>query len=707
MTEQRKEKKMKHQLLLVLLLLLPASAARAVITGDNLNATLADLRGELTARLDELRSQAEKRSAENTRVYNELLATVRKANQNALMLYSQQDEYIFDVTYACREATTLYSDFERKQLPFRTLMRSTDTEIANCDSLIGALKEMPNVLLSQQAKADRDSCLAKASDIRHLLSDNKRQLSRYIGYYTATERQLGNMNDYATRRYQEIQTNIFRNGGRNYLYILQNLPQELESTWEALDKHGLIFMEGGLLVQFFWLMGVVVVSLLLRVKKTQLRSAVSIYLPLLTMGLVVILFRIILVPNDLVNLIFPPMLLAAAIWQWWYIQRHRDSVPMLDKRYAHLSLIVFIASVVCSWLGYTLISVQLIIWWMMQQSCTLTITCAADWLRIYSERKHFDDRPISRTWLFLMVRQVFIPILSIFSVLFSIWWAADVFNLSALCVKLFTTDFINLENLKVSLMKLSIVTCNWFIFAYIAKTTLAFMRLHYVTADPTTAASKEVMGKNVVQVLVWGVWALTSLSMLHISVAWLVAISGGLSTGIGFASKDIIENIYYGATLMAGRVKVGDWIDVDGTMGKVASISYTSTVVESLYGEVITFQNAQLFAKNYKNLTKNHGYILVAIPFGVAYGSNLQQVQQVVVEAVTRLNHQWTDHSKEVKVVTAGLGDSSVDFKLFVWSDAVKRAYVISDITRCIYDTLYLHNISIPFPQRDIHIVEH
>ena len=142
-----------------------------------------------------------------------------------------------------------------------------------------------------------------------------------------------------------------------------------------------------------------------------------------------------------------------------------------------------------------------------------------------------------------------------------------------------------------------------------------------------------------IQVLVWGIWLMFSLSILHISVTWLVAISGGLSTGIGFASKDIIENIYYGASLMAGRIKVGDWIEVDGTRGKVRSISYTSTVVDSLYGEVITFQNSQLFKSNYKNLTRNHGYVLVVIPFSVAYGSDLGQVSSLVEEAVSALRH--------------------------------------------------------------------
>jgi small-conductance mechanosensitive channel len=286
----------------------------------------------------------------------------------------------------------------------------------------------------------------------------------------------------------------------------------------------------------------------------------------------------------------------------------------------------------------------------------------------------------------------------------SIYWAADIFNLSDICWDLFKRNFIDFDNLKISVIKLSMVIILWFVFSYISKTILALMRLHYQYQDPTTAASREVMGKNVVQVLVWGIWLLLSLSLLSISVAWLLAISGGLSTGIGFASKDIIENIYYVASLMAGRIKVGDWIDVEGTFGKVSSISYTSTVIETLTGEVITFQNSQLFAKNYKNLTKNHGYVLAIIPFGVAYGSNLNQVSEIVEHAVNNLHHPYSDPYKKTKTVVAGMGDSSIDFKLFIWADAVKKSYVISDVLKCIYDTLNAHGIEIPFPQRDITI---
>jgi small-conductance mechanosensitive channel len=149
---------------------------------------------------------------------------------------------------------------------------------------------------------------------------------------------------------------------------------------------------------------------------------------------------------------------------------------------------------------------------------------------------------------------------------------------------------------------------------------------------------------------------------------------------------------------------VGDWIDVDGTMGKVVSISYTSTVIEALSGEVITFQNAQLFAKNYKNLTKNHGYILAPVTFGVAYGSNARRVSELVEEAVNAMHHEWMDPEKTVKSVMTGMGDSSIDFKLFVWADAVKKSYVVSDVLKTVYETLNREGIEIPFPQRDITI---
>jgi len=71
---------------------------------------------------------------------------------------------------------------------------------------------------------------------------------------------------------------------------------------------------------------------------------------------------------------------------------------------------------------------------------------------------------------------------------------------------------------------------------------------------------------------------------------------------------------------------------------------------------------------------------------------------------VNKLHHEWMDPERPVKTVMSGMNDSSVDFKLFVWANVLKKSYVISDVLKCVYDTLNENGIEIPFPQRDITI---
>ena len=340
----------------------------------------------------------------------------------------------------------------------------------------------------------------------------------------------------------------------------------------------------------------------------------------------------------------------------------------------------------------------------MQLTCILTITCVSRYLKLYGERHHFNERPVTQTWFYDLCYEVLLPILGVASVMVSIYWAAKIFNLSDLCWQIFRTYFVDFENLKLSIISIAMVVNLWFFFSYVNRTLLKLLRMHYETKDADTAASREVMGKNVLQVLVWGAWFLITMGILNISMTWLAIVTGGLSTGVGFASKDIIENIYYGISLMTGRIKVGDLIQVDDITGKVTSISYTSTVIEAITGEVITFQNSQLFTKNYKNLTRNHEYVLQIIPFGVAYGSNLQQVKQLVETALNNQHFDGLDPEKTIFTAVYELGDSSVNFRAFVWLEPLKRGIVISQVLATVYDTLNQNNIEIPFPQQDVHI---
>ena len=778
---------MRHlKLITIVLALLMAMPMHAVLKEENLGKTLSILRKELTKTYIEMEEDLKTSRDMNKRILNNLFSTMSKSNQNALMLYSQKPNYVFDLTYACHEATNQYQDFRKSTLPFRQFVDEMNTEIARYDSLVTSLSKMPTRQLDDQAKTDHDVCLTLAVSIRNNYVVTKETMAEYIKNYERAEEQLKNLNDYANQRYNEIQTNIFKNGGEPYWSIIKSLQYQMSKTadsvtekykplegvnsqWDvkiilflftfiliygtlaiiinivgiryvlpkrfrskeflkkrtciilatttitfalilgilrATVNQNFLIMASGLLVEYAWLLGVILFSLLLRVEGDQIKSAFKAYAPLMVIGFVVISFRIVLIPNDLVNLIFPPVLLFCAIWQWILIRRHHKKIPKSDMTYTYISLGVFVASVICSWIGYTLLSVQMLIWWIMQLTCILTITCISSWMHRYSDSHHVEEMPIAKTWLFRFIYEVLLPVMGLGSIILAIYYAADVFNLSDVVMGIIKKRFIDTKFVSVSILNIIIVASLWFIFRFINRITLSMLTQYFQEKDPRTAGSRSVMVRNVLQVVIWGAWLLISLAIMKVNNTWLVVVSGGLSTGVGFALKDILENIYYGISLMAGRIKIGDWIECDGTKGRVSSISYTSTMIEAIDGSVIAFQNSQLFTKNYKNLTRNHGYVLALIPFSVAYGSNVKDVCKLVEQAVIDLKHPNIDKKKKVRAVFSEFGDSSVNFLLLCWVDAIKQIYVVGDIMECIYDTLNENDIQIPFPQRDVHVIK-
>lgn len=763
--------------------------SNAVLKEANLDTTLYMLRTELTNYHIDLERQNQAAKAQQLAVIQELISIVKQADQNSIMLYSQRNGYIFDMTYACHEATEQFKKFKSKAVPFRQMIKKNNVEVARFDSLINYLYGMNTMFLSEEAQVNRNVDLTLAVNIRRQLVEKQKQLQAYVQAYDRTDRKLQALNDYANRRYEDIQNSIFNNGGDNYLRILRNISMNYKeakasvtekykpvpgmmSQWDVriifilfgiivfwglisiflnlftirivitqLMKHGMfenrkesfmakrpclimamtvvtfavilgivrmavtqnfVIMASQLLVEYSWLVGVILVSILLRVDNDKIKNTFRIYSPLMLVGFIVIVFRIILIPNDLVNLIFPPVLLLCALWQWNVIGRKHNQVLRTDKTYAFISLAVFGVSTIFAWTGFTLLAVQLIIWWTMQLTCVLTITCCEGWLSVYAKRKKLADKAITDKWLYRFIYKVLLPISGVLSFIISIYWAADVFNMSDTTWEIFNKDYIKTSNFTASLFSISVVACLYFLFNYINITSVDFMRHHFEKADPRSAASKIVMFKNMMQVIIWGIWLMIALNVFQVGKSWLLAIFAGLSTGLGFASKDILENIYYGISLMMGRVKVGDYIICDGTRGKVSSISYTSTMLEATDGSVIAFQNSQLFSKNYKNMTKNHGYELDILEVGIAYGSNVKEVKQILIDALMKLDCIYQD--KGVKVLLKSFDDSCITLKIVVWVNVLTQAIDDATIMECIYDTLNDHNIEIPFPQREITI---
>lgn len=772
--------------ILLFILTLPASA---VLQEDSLKNSLQVLHHELIAQHIEQTKQLNESRFITDQVTKQLKEIGDKSAQVSLMLYSQKTDNIFDLTYACQQATELWKDFQTKTRPFHDLITESNEEIARYDSLVNVLSTMYTYGLTQKMKTDRNVCLTLAVSIRRMLKERNDSYQEYIQYYNYSQHQLQALDTYAKKRYKEIQSGIFSNSGDNYFKLLKTANFRISqmnntlsekyapntvvvSQWDVkwiitlfsmILLYGLIailvnylsirflvtrvmktnrfgqknqaflakrtciimlasvitfsivliiirlfspsnfvHMACSLLLEYTWMLAVIFASLLLRVEGSQTHNAYRIYYPLIMIGFFVIAFRIVMLPNSVVTFLFTPLLLIDTLWQARMIHKYHKLVPRYDLNFAYISQFVFIFSLVSAWIGYTMLAVQVIIWWSMQLACILTIAFFKDYLNQYREKHPIKKLSPYKVWFLRFIDIVLIPTALVISFIIAIYWATDVFNLSGLTWNLFRTNFIESDKIQISVYSIAIVTILWFIFNYLNLTIRDAIKLYLQRNDPSTAEARATMFINVLQVVVWGTWLLITLGIFQVSSTWLVVVTGGLSTGIGFAMKDILENIYYGISLMAGRIKIGDYIICDGIRGKVSSINYTSTVIDALDGSTIAFQNSQLFTKNYKNMTKNDGYEVGVIEVGVAYGTNVKEVRELLIDAIAKLG--ITNENKDIIVRLQSFDDSCITLKILVWLNVLTQGNDISVVMECIYDTLNNNGIEIPFPQREITI---
>lgn len=475
-----------------------------------------------------------------------------------------------------------------------------------------------------------------------------------------------------------------------------------------------IQMSTELIINMAWLLEVIFLSLYIRLKGQQMLHAAQIYLPLMILASLVIMMRIVLLPNSLLNLLFPPLLLVFTLWQLWTVRRHKGELPLQDVIYSHLTTIVMLATCVTTWVGYTLLAVQILVWWTFQLAAITTITCFYDLMALYEDRHHIKEKDITQTWSFDLVNLTVVPIMAVGSVLLGIYWASQVFEMTSVCEKAFYTNFVNVPDLiQMSLFKLCLVAALWFIFRYLNYAIREFYAYFRQKAHPDDTMNI-TLAKNVIAIITWGLYFIITLVILHVPKSGISIVTAGLMTGLGFAMQDLIENFFYGISLMAGRLRVGDYIECDGITGRVESITYQSVQVITADGCVIAFLNKTLFNKNFKNMTRNHSYELIKIPVGVAYGTDITLVRQLLTDALTPLcaatsattGEPVADPDRPLSVVFSNFGDSSVDLFVCVWMRVEEKYALAARIKEAIYTTLNQNNIAIPFPQHDIHIIK-
>ena len=878
---------MKKSHIAVAVALLLAVPALAVFNERDLGQTIHSLRLELK-RDYEKRLAAEQRFASQYKGQRrDMVAIMKKCNELSLILYSQKQDYTFDLTYALESVSREYEDFQSKRLPYDQIVNRLDWDIDRYARLVESLRRIPPemeeikdipdslryhndsldfaparqrrraagttrfrraevadslgsdrpFLLDGQETEDRDSCIFYAAELLKMSAANRQRIVTDSTHYQRSYLRLKESYDYAQQRYRLLQNRIFIQGQTPYNKIVAAFPRywnRAMQDWSekyVFDRRKTEAAQGGqndvvmsrwsgsalimfiatqieillallllalLLIKlaaryikplakllpgeyhfsfallfalvvsailtfsprvsstsgfmesaasltrtYLWLISIIVLSMLIRIDRKKLRNGMLLYAPVMLMAILVISVRVIFMPNSLMNIIFPPLLLVFFFWQLTACLKHDKQAAGMDRLLGWMSLLVTGVAFGVAAFGYIFVALLIMLWWFFITAIMLTIITFSDLLEKFRVKyldKHIkdykksltfvnaaerDNLTFGATWFYDLVKDVLLPVAALISLPLSLKLALNVFDFSELFEKLFNSPFIHLANadgvstLKISFRIIVVGAALFFLFRYLNKALYSLYQIvRYNSFMRKTGRSfvrkDEInfsLGKSIINTLLWFTYIIILIVMLKIPTNSLTIIAGGLSAGIGIALKDVLNNFIYGIQLMSGRLRVGEWIECDGIRGRVTSISYQCTEIETIENTLMSFPNAMLFNKNFSNLTHNNAYEFLKITVGVSYGSDIEKVRSVLLEALEVLRtkdvygREIVDPKKGFNVTFSSFDDSAVTVAVKQYVLVPEKIAYADKAKEVIYNALNEAGIPIPFPQRDVHII--
>lgn len=210
--------------------------------------------------------------------------------------------------------------------------------------------------------------------------------------------------------------------------------------------------------------------------------------------------------------------------------------------------------------------------------------------------------------------------------------------------------------------------------------------------------------RTITRYVVIGVGVIVSLGTLGFDLSTLALIGGGLSIGIGIGLQQIVSNFLSGVLLLFEQsLRPGDVVNVDGEMGVVQALSIRATTVRTYENVDLVIPNERFLTSAVKNYTTNETLIRGDIRVGVSYDADPPAVRQLLVETVKQ--HGKVLKKPEPLVFFTDFGASSLDFWVLFWVEHVNVRFATeTDLRMMIWRAFEKHGITIPFPQRDVHL---
>jgi small-conductance mechanosensitive channel len=196
-----------------------------------------------------------------------------------------------------------------------------------------------------------------------------------------------------------------------------------------------------------------------------------------------------------------------------------------------------------------------------------------------------------------------------------------------------------------------------------------------------------------------------SLVIMGVDLSALAVFSGALGIGLGFGLQDVAKNMISGFVLLfGGSIQKGDLISMGDTYGYVEKMGSRAVTLKTRDNYELLVPTKDLLNSTITNWTHSDSEVRLHIPVGVAYNSDMSTVKEALIKAAR--TYPRTIASRPVTLWLTSFGDSSVNFEILVWFDATEATprQAVGEALFYVWDALAEAKISIPFPQRDLHI---
>lgn len=215
----------------------------------------------------------------------------------------------------------------------------------------------------------------------------------------------------------------------------------------------------------------------------------------------------------------------------------------------------------------------------------------------------------------------------------------------------------------------------------------------------------EPLLKNLSKIVILVATVMAVLSLWKINITPIIASAGIAGAAVAFAAKDTIANFFGGISVFVDKpFQIGDYVVLDkGERGEVVNIGVRSTRIKTRDDILITVPNSIMANTKIINESAPIPNFRIRIPVSVAYGSDIDLVQKILLDIAKENDHVITDPLPRVRF--RQFGDSSLNFELLCWTkEPSLRGLTTHELNCSIYKKFNEKNITIPFPQRDVHI---